>query len=302
MSERYDFCTIGAGTAGFAAAEAARALGKSVLLVSGTGDLGGTCILRGCMPAKTLLGSTERLSEVRKSDAVGVRTERAHADLPAMIARKRELVDYFAEDRRHDLEAFPLARGRARFVALNAIDVGGRRIEAERFVIAPGSRITLPAIDGLAACEPFTSDDALEMTAVPPSLLVLGGGPVGCEFAQYFARLGAAVTLVQSEATLLRNEDADVGEAVEAFLAHDGVEVLAHTTVLTFSRDDGACVATLERGGERFERRIARVMVATNRHPDVADLGLAAAGVRANERGIETDAELRTSNPAIFAA
>ncbi len=302
MSERYDLCAIGAGTAGFAAAQAARSLGKSVVLVSGPGDLGGTCILRGCMPAKTLLSSTERLGDVEHARDVGIRASEARADLRAIVARKRELTDYFAADRRDELAAFPLARGSARFVATDAIDVDGRRIEAERFVIATGSRIVPPAIDGLAACRPFTSDDALDMTAIPSSLIVLGGGPVGCEFAQYFARLGARVTLVQGEATLLRNDDPDVGAALETFLTHDGVEVLTRTTALAFARDGDACVAHLARDGERFERRAVRVMLATNRLPFYDGLGLEAASVAVTARGIDVDAFLRTSNPAVFAA
>ena len=106
MDERFDIGIIGAGTAGFAAAEAAAAAGLRLVIVSGAGDLGGTCILRGCMPAKTLLSSTEKLGDVDAAAGVGVTTERAHVDIPAIIDRKRELVDYFAEDRRHDWSVF----------------------------------------------------------------------------------------------------------------------------------------------------------------------------------------------------
>ena len=306
MEERYDFCAIGAGTAGFAAADAAHALGKRVVLVTDEGDLGGTCILRGCMPAKSVLSSTERLGDVRHAADVGVRSDHVRADLPAIVARKRELVEYFAGDRARELDRFPLVRGIARFASRTAIDVAGTRIEADRFVIATGSHVVVPPIEGLAACDPFTSDDALEMTSIPASLLVLGGGPVGCEFAQYFSRLGSRVTLVQSEPTLLRNEDADVGTALETFLTHDGVDVRTRTTVERVERiGEGVATSyavTLERDGTRFERRVARVMVATNRLPKLGGLDLDAAGIRASERGIETDAFLRTSNPNVYAA
>lgn len=190
MGERYDLCVIGAGTAGFSAAGVARAHNRSVLLVSGHGELGGTCIRRGCMPAKTLLSSTERLGTVAKSDQLGLRVEAERLDLRAVVARKRELVDYFAEDRVHEIESYPLARGRARFVSPQAIEVDGRYVEATSFVIATGSHVVRPDVGGFAAGDFMTSDDALEMTHVPASLAVLGGGPVGCEFAQYFARLG----------------------------------------------------------------------------------------------------------------
>jgi len=138
------------GHRGFAAAEEARAGGRSVLVVAEPGDLGGTCILRGCMPAKSLLSSTERLGEVEDAGELGVRAPEARIDLTAIVRRKRELVDYFAEDRVRDLTSYPLVRGRARFVAPDAIDVGGRSIVAERFVIATGSTVIPPPIDGLA--------------------------------------------------------------------------------------------------------------------------------------------------------
>jgi pyruvate/2-oxoglutarate dehydrogenase complex dihydrolipoamide dehydrogenase (E3) component len=303
VSERYELCVIGAGTAGFAAAEAARALGRTVLVIAEPGDLGGTCILRGCMPAKTLLSSTERLGDVEAASELGVRATDAAIDLPAIVRRKRELVDYFAEDRVHDLAAYPLLRGRARFVAPGAIDVAGRRITADRFVIATGSVVIAPPIAGLAECGYFTSDGALEMTGAPASLVVLGGGPVGCEFAQYFARLGTRVTLVQSEATLLRNEDADLSEVVCAALQRDGVEVLMQANVTRCSRSGDARLVELESEGKTMQRRVEAIMLASGRTPNTAGLDLGAAGIALEPGGgIDVDATLRSSNGIAYAA
>jgi pyruvate/2-oxoglutarate dehydrogenase complex dihydrolipoamide dehydrogenase (E3) component len=178
------------------------------------------------MPAKTLLASTERLGDVEGAAGVGVETDHAHVDIPAIIDRKRELVDYFAEDRVHDLERLRLVRGRARFVSRDTIEAGGRRIRAARFILATGSRIVAPPIPGLAQAGYLVSDDVLEMKAIPPAVAVIGGGPVGCEFAQYFARLGARVTLLQDGPHLLRNEDPDVAQAVAAALRAEGVDVV----------------------------------------------------------------------------
>ena len=301
--DQYELCVVGAGTAGFAAAESARALGRSVLLVAEAGDLGGTCILRGCMPAKTLLSSTERLGDVADAAELGVRAPQPTVDLPAIVRRKRELVDYFAEDRVHDLAAYPLVRGRARFVAPDTIDVDGRRIAAERFVVATGSTIVAPDIPGLADCGTFTSDGALEMTRAPRSLAVLGAGPVGCEFAQYFARLGARVTLVQAEDRVLRNEDADVSGAVRDALEADGVEVLTGARVVRATPAGASSTLEFERAGERLERRVERIMLADGRRPNVATLDLDAAGIaRTPNGGIAVDAWLRTTNAAVFAA
>ncbi len=307
MSERVDLCVIGAGTAGFAAAEAARARGRSVMLVSGPGELGGTCIRRGCMPAKTLLSSTERLGDVESASHLGVRVAAERIDLRAVVARKRELVEYFANDRIHDLEAYPLSRGLARFVSHDTIAIDDRHVMADAFVIATGSHIVAPAIPGLARATYFTSDEALEMTEAPQRLAVIGGGPVGCEFAQYFARLGARVTLLQREATLLRNEDPDVGEAIARALARDGVDVRVGCDIVSIVEPhDGSgakhCVNVRERAGEaRID--VDAIMLASHRVPSVASLDLERAGVTCDARGgVVVDAALRSSNPAIFAA
>lgn len=303
MKTRYDVCVIGAGTAGFAAAEAARAGGHSVLVVSGEGDLGGTCILRGCMPAKTLLSATARLGEIETADAVGVDVPEATIDLRRIVARKRELVDYFAEDRIQELETFPLLRGSARFVARDAIFVDGGRIEADRFIVATGSSIVAPDIPGLRDGRYFTSDAALEMTTAPKSLAIVGGGPVGCEFAQYFARLGTHVTLLQAEPALLRKEDADVGEAIARVLAADGVDVRVGTAVLRArSEGDRQLLLISDASGER-ELEVDQVMLASSRRPNIANLGLANAGIETNDAdAILVDDFLRTTNANVFAA
>ncbi|GAC1443227.1 MAG: mercury(II) reductase [Vulcanimicrobiaceae bacterium] len=318
MDQRYDLCVIGAGTAGFAAAEVARELGRSVVVVTGEGELGGTCIRRGCMPAKTLLSSTERLGNVASAKHLGVRVGSEAVDLRAVVARKRELVDYFSDDRAADLERYPLVRGRARFVAHDAIDVGDRRIAARAFVVATGSHVAAPTIPGLHRDAYFTSDDALEATHVPRRLAVVGGGPVGCEFAQYFARLGARVTLVQSEARLLRNEDDDVADAIARALVADGVDVRLgcevtavrdadHARPATEALHDGAPATTARTIAVRdatgaSDLVVDAIMLATGREPHVGALDLARAGVAHDRGGIAVDATLQTSNPIVFAA
>ncbi len=302
MDERYDLCVVGAGTAGFAAAQYAQSHGKSVLLVSGPGELGGTCIRRGCMPAKTLLSSTERLGEVEAASRLGIAVDAEHVDLGAIVARKRELVDYFTADRVHELERYPLARGRARFVAADAIAVDGRRIAADAFVIATGSQIVAPPIAGLEQGDYMTSDDALEVTRAPKRLAVLGGGPVGCEFAQYFARLGSRVTLLQAEATLLRNEDPDVGEAVARALRHDGVDVRTHSETTSVAREANARTVVFRDAAGTHELHVDAILLASNRLPNVATLGLEAAGIAYDAHGIAVDEALRTTNPRVFAA
>jgi pyruvate/2-oxoglutarate dehydrogenase complex dihydrolipoamide dehydrogenase (E3) component len=302
--ERRELCVIGAGTAGFSAAEAARAAGRDVVLVTGAEELGGTCILRGCMPAKAVLAAAQYEGELQKARGVGVRTGAMHLDLPAIIRRKRALVDYFAEDRLHELDAYPLVRGDARFVAPDTIAVGDRRITADRFVIATGAAVIPPPIEGLGEVPTMTSTDVLEMTRAPHSMAIIGGGPIGCAFAQFFARLGVRVTLFQDAPELLRADDPDVGTAVRAALQRDGVEVVLDAAVRRAQRDGEVSVLFAETANGAHGARADVVMLATNRRPRVDALDLAAGGIEGDRaRGVVVDATLRSvSNPCVFAA
>jgi pyruvate/2-oxoglutarate dehydrogenase complex dihydrolipoamide dehydrogenase (E3) component len=304
IEERRDLCVIGAGTAGFAAAEAGRAAGHDVLLVTGDEELGGTCILRGCMPAKAVLVAAQMEGEVAKAHDVGIETEPIHVDLPAIVRRKRALVDYFAADRVHELEQYPLARGGARFVAPDAIVVGERRIVAERFVIATGAAVELPPIDGLADVPTITSTGVLDLTSLPRRIAVLGGGPIGCAFAQYFARLGSRVTLFQDAPELLRNEDPDAAAAVRASLERDGVTVVCDADVRSARRDGETTVLIADTLDGAHGARCDLVLVATNRRPAVDALDLSACGITGDRaRGIVVDDSLRSvSNPRVYAA
>ncbi|HYW53940.1 MAG TPA: FAD-dependent oxidoreductase [Dongiaceae bacterium] len=302
--ERHELCVIGAGTAGFTATEAARAAGRDVVLVTGTEELGGTCILRGCMPAKAVLAATQAQGEVEKARGVGIETAPIHVDLPAIIRRKRALVDYFADDRLHELAEYPLVRGDARFVAPDTIVAGERRISAERFVIATGAAVIPPPIEGLETVRTMTSTGVLDMTRAPRSIAIVGGGPIGCAFAQFFARLGAQVTLFQDAPELLRADDPDVGTAVRAALERDGVEVVLDADVRRARRDGDVAVLFADTGRGAHGARADVVLLATNRRPRVAALDLAAGGIEGDSaRGIVVDAALRSvSNPRVFAA
>lgn len=295
---------IGAGTAGFAAAEAARAQGRDVVVVTGDEELGGTCILRGCMPAKAMLAATQLEGEVEKAHQVGVETTAVHVDLPAIVHRKRVLVDYFAEDRVHELENYPLVRGDARFVAPDTIVVRERRIVAERFVIATGAWTVTPLIPGLGSVPSVTSADVMEMTHAPKSVAIVGGGPIGCAFSQFFARLGTTVTLVQDAPELLRADDLDVGRTVREALARDGVTVLLDAQVRAAKRDGASTLLDVRTPAGSHDVHCEVVLIATNRHPRVATLDLAAANIAGDEaHGISVDATLRSvSNPRVYAA
>ena len=298
----FDLCVLGGGSAGFAGANAARGLGKTAAIVDGTGPLAGLCILRGCMPSKTLIRSAEIAHLMRVAPTLGVTPSGVRIDVPAMVARKRRIIGEFADERIKGLERFPLFRGAPRFIGPAQVQVGDDVISAERFLIATGSHINVPQIDGLAEAGYLTSDDVLELDLLPKTVIVLGGGDVAVELAQYLVRVGVDTTLVQRGARLLSGEDPDVGETLRRALEADGIRV--HT---------GALVHRVERyaSGKQVIARTADgeltvesedIFAALGRRPNVEGFGFDVAGISYDAEGVKIDEYMRTTNPRIFAA
>ncbi|MBC5825762.1 MAG: FAD-dependent oxidoreductase, partial [Candidatus Eremiobacteraeota bacterium] len=301
-SKDFDLCVVGAGSAGYSAAETGRELGLSVALVDGKGPLCGLCILRGCMPAKTLLHSAEVAHMVESAPEVGVEPKDVSLDLPAVIARKRRIIKNFADARIDEIKQFPLFRGKPRFSGSRELRVDGTVIRAAKFVFATGSIISAPAIAGLQEAGYLTSDDFMEIDEPPDSIIVIGGGPVGCEFAQYLARLGAKTTLLQQSDTLLCKEDPDIGAALQRGLEKDGVTVMTGVTVLDVKRDEKVKLVRVRRDGKAETLNATQVLLASGRHANVQGFGLDKAGVDHDGSGVKVDEYLQTSNPDIFAA
>jgi pyruvate/2-oxoglutarate dehydrogenase complex dihydrolipoamide dehydrogenase (E3) component len=254
------------------------------------------------MPAKTLLASVQALGVVEKADEVGIHTGHIRIDVPAIVRRKNDLVDYFVRSRVDEFADIDVRFGTARFIDDSAIDVDGARIEADRFIIATGTCIVPPAIPGLIECGYFTSDDALNMTTIPQALLIIGAGPVGCEFAQYFARAGSRVTLVQSESEILSNEDPDIASYLREMLAREGVNVAVATDVASVVRTSSGVIATLRSYGTEREVTVDLVMLATGRKPNIESLALSNAGVEVSSGRLKVDDFLRTTNSRVLAA
>jgi pyruvate/2-oxoglutarate dehydrogenase complex dihydrolipoamide dehydrogenase (E3) component len=201
MGRHFDFVVIGGGSAGYAAARTAAAAGRSVAIVEAGAQLGGLCILRGCMPSKTLIHVADVLHLAETAAKLGLTIPQARADMAAIQTRKKIVIKDFADYRAGQLESarFTLIREMAHFVSEAEIETAsGERIAAEHFVIATGSSVNWPGLPGLA-CENgvWTSDEVLDMDELPESAIVLGGGVVACELAQVLSRLGSRVSLVQ---------------------------------------------------------------------------------------------------------
>ncbi|HXM19513.1 MAG TPA: FAD-dependent oxidoreductase [Candidatus Tumulicola sp.] len=301
-THEFDFCVLGAGSAGYAAAVIARDLGKSVALADGTGPLAGLCILRGCMPSKTLLRSAEVAHLAAKAAEVGVIVRDVRPDMTAIIERKRRIIQGFAEYRVEGIEKFPLFRGAPRFTGARELKVGEDVLRAQKFLIATGSIVDVPDIAGLKETGFLTSDDVLELERLPKSIIVLGGGPVACELAQYLARCGSDVTMVQRSVTLLSDEDEDVGEALETALEKEGIAVVTGTKLASVDRKDGKKRVVFEGAGHLEERSADEILLALGRRAKVEGFDFEAAGVVYDRDGIKVDGYLRTSNPDVYAA
>lgn len=302
MDERFDLIVLGGGSAGYAAARTAAELGASVAVVE-QGPLGGLCILRGCMPSKAVLASSNRLYHAQHAPELGISVGTLAPDLPAIIARKRRLVKEFADYRIEQLKApeMALVEGAAQFLSAEEVQVGDRTLSAPKFVIATGSVPFVPKVPGLEEAGFLTSDEALELEELPESICVLGGGAIGLELGQFFSRLGADVTLLQRSSCVLSSEDEAVGTALAEYLREDGMDIRCATRLTAVEQRNGKKVIHLLQDDVECEVEVDHILVATGRKPALDGLNLAAAGVESTSRGIATDTAMRTSNPNIFA-
>ncbi|MGH7996713.1 MAG: dihydrolipoyl dehydrogenase family protein [Opitutaceae bacterium] len=302
----YDFVALGGGSAGFNAARTAAALGLRTAVVDGAKELGGLCILRGCMPSKTLIYSAEILHLARQGRLFGLRIPTAEPSLPAIQARKRRIIEEFAAYRQAQLSngRFRLIREFARFVDPHTIELrGGRRLRSRHFLIATGSKPSVPPIPGLAESRAWTSDDVLELSRAPGSVIVLGGGLVAVELAQFLARVGVRVTLIQRSAQVLTGHSAESAAAVQAGLEADGVRVVVGTRLERVSREPHGFSVAFRQGGRRRSLRAEELFNALGREPDTSALDLPAAGVRTRTDGrISINRFQQTSAPHIYAA
>ena len=297
----YDLVVVGAGSGGYAAARTARDLEANVALVD-KGPLGGLCILRGCMPSKALIASSDALMDAREAKGLGVSVGDIKIDMPFIARRKRELVKDFADYRIAGIETFPLYSGDAKFLSPTELQVGDDILEAKSFIIATGSVVSSVGIPGLAEAKYIDSDGALELEKIPESVVVLGGGYTACELGQFLARMGAKTTIVIRGEHLLTEMDDDIGFALTDYFREEGIDVLTRSKVTNVEVRDGKKVVHAEVDGVSTEIVVDEIFSALGRVPDIEGLNLEAANVNAHAvSGIDVDLTMRTSNPNIFA-
>lgn len=306
MKFDYDFVAIGGGSAGFNAARVAADLALKTAIVDGAEDLGGLCILKGCMPSKTLLYMAEVLHLAQKAKSFGLKIPSARADMKAIHARKKRIIDEFASYRQAALNSgkFDLIRAHARFTDPHTLALSnGRSLRARHFLIGTGSKISLPAVPGLAETKFWTSDDVLDLDFIPPSVIVLGGGIVACELTQFLNRIGTRVVLIQRSAHILRDHSEAAAKVVQQALVDEGVELFAGTQIQSLRPEARGVAATFLHDGKILTRRAAFLFNALGREPNTATLNLAAAGVTSRADGqIRVNRWQQTSALHIYAA
>ncbi|MFZ5624227.1 MAG: mercury(II) reductase, partial [Gemmatimonadota bacterium] len=313
----YDLLVIGTGGAGTAAAIRAAELGVRSAIVEGADVVGGTCINVGCIPSKYLIEAAHHYHTAR-STFPGISACTPELAWREVQRGKQAVVDELREAKYVAVlkayESITLLHGRAVLepaaAAASAASDGAVRVRvdqqlvrARRVVIATGTAPAMPPIPGLAEVGALDSTSVMELEALPASLLVIGGGSIGLELGQTFARFGVRVVVLEREERILPTEDPDVSAALAAALTAEGMEIQTGVRVTGAKRMADGVALTVERGSLRGEVQAERVLVATGRRPNTADLGLEAAGVRTDPRGfIPTDEFMRTSHPAVYAA
>jgi pyruvate/2-oxoglutarate dehydrogenase complex dihydrolipoamide dehydrogenase (E3) component len=302
--QHFDALVLGCGSAGTTAAKRLRAAGHTVAVVE-KDKLGGDCPHRACVPTKALLRSARVYSLLRRAGEFGLRVEAVGFDWARVMARKEDIVRRTGADEAaaaYERQGVALFRGEASFEDASHVRVGGRVLRGERVLIATGSRPALPDIPGLEEVKPMTSVEAVSLPALPARLVILGGGPVGCEFAQLFSTFGVKVVLLHRGEELLPREEAELGRVVREALEENGVTVLTGSEAEQLRRE-GTTKKVRARVRDAVQEIAAEeVLVATGREARTAGLGLAAAGVECEGSRVRVNGRLQTSRPHIYAA
>lgn len=300
-----EVAVLGGGSAGYAAARTLAGHGVRTVVIDGAPELGGLCILRGCMPTKALLHAAELRQAIHEAEAWGITAGEVRIDPRRTHARKDALISEFATFRRQQLEdgRFGLLRSRARFEGPGVLRLAdGRTVRCRHAVVATGSKVAPVPVPGLAEAGFLTSDSALAQVGIPESLVVLGGGAVALEFAQFHSRMGCRTTVIQRGARLLSGFDADVAGELEKALRREGVEVFTGALLERVERVGAGKRVWFRQGAESRSVEAAEVFHGLGRVPDTADLGLETLGVGLERGRIVTDARQRTTRPEVFAA
>lgn len=305
-ADRYNLVVIGGGTAGLVTAAGAAGLGARVALVE-RALLGGDCLNVGCVPSKSIIRSSRVCAEIRDAHQFGIFIpQQAEADFPAVMERLRRIragISHHDSAQRFKSLGIDVFLGEARFSGQDTVEVGGNTLRFKRAVIATGARAVAPPIEGLHNAGFLTNETIFNLTELPKRLLVIGGGPIGCELAQAFSRLGSDVTIVEVGSQFLSREDPDAAAILAQSLKQDGINILLNTAVERVVKMGQEKLVTLTINGITETLMVDEVLVGVGRAPNVEGLNLEGVGVKFDKRrGVEVNDYLQTTNPRIYAA
>jgi len=301
----FDAGIIGGGSGGFAAARVAVNAGLKTVVIEGGKEVGGLCILKGCMPTKALLYAAEVKHLASRASVWGIRTGKISFDFHKVMARKSAQVKEFADYRSQQLNSgtFTFLRNQATFLDRYTVQLNdGKTIRAKSWVIASGSKVGDSPLPQLNKVGFLNSDQALSLKELPKSLIVLGGGAIACEFAQFFARFDVKTTVIQRSERLLKEFDDDIGTEIEKVFRRGGIKVYTGTKLLNVARKGKLKSVTFERHGKKITVSAEEILFALGRKPNTESLGLEKCGVKTLDGRIVSDKHMRTSVPNIFAA
>ncbi|HZT73713.1 MAG TPA: mercury(II) reductase [Terriglobales bacterium] len=309
-SQRFDLVILGSGSTAFAAALRAAELGKTAVMAEER-IVGGTCANRGCLPSKNLIEAARIVHESAHPRYPGLTPAKMAVDFRALVRQKDEVVRGYRRKKYESLVGgrISIAEGHVEFADPHTVAVDGKRLTGEKILIATGSRPAVPGIEGLDAVPYLTSDllaadESQELTDLPQSLVIVGGGYIGLELGQMFRRLGSEVTILErSQQLLAHGYEPEIGREIGRVFESEGIPVVTQAKIERVRQENGRVVVTVSRNGREQEFRAEKLLLAAGRRPNSDRIALERAGVRTNGSGaIIVDGHLRTNVPHIFAA
>lgn len=301
---RYNLVVVGAGTAGLVAAAGAAILGARVALIE-RHLTGGDCLNYGCVPSKALIRAARAAYAVTEAHEFGIEASAPTVEFADVMRRVRRVRAEIAPNdsvQRFSRLGVDVFLGHGHFTGKHSLEVEGRRLDFRKAIIATGARAAVPHIPGLAEASYLTNETVFSLTALPRRLIVIGGGPIGCELAQAFARLGSLVSLVSDVPRLLPKEDPDAAALLEQQFRREGIELILGAKVERAEKSAVGKILVVNREQKKETIVGDEILLAAGRIPNVEGLDLEAAGVKYDDKGVTVDGHLRTSNKSIFAA